>query len=50
MRALILFLKNIIKGVVSIKEETEQFTGDYHVSNEMTEKIKKFEEIGRAHV
>lgn len=43
MRALILFLKNIIKGVVTIKEETEQLTGEYHVSNEMTQKIKKFE-------
>ena len=43
MRALILFLKNIIKGVVNIKEETEQLTGEYHVSNEMTQKIKKFE-------
>jgi lysozyme len=43
MRALINFLKGLIKGVVEIKEETEQLTGVYHVSDEMTQKIKKFE-------
>jgi len=43
MRALINFLKGLIKGVVEIKEETEQLTGTYHVSDEMTQKIKKFE-------
>jgi lysozyme len=43
MRALINFLKGLIKGVVEIKEETEQLSGIYHVSDEMTQKIKKFE-------
>ena len=43
MKSLLNFLRGLIKGVNEIKEETEQLTGIYHVSDEMTQKIKKFE-------
>jgi len=43
MKALLTFLRGLIKGVVEIKEETEELSGIYHVSDEMTQKIKKFE-------
>lgn len=43
MKSLLNFLRGLIKGVNEIKEETEQLTGVYHVSDEMTQKIKKFE-------
>lgn len=43
MKALLTFLRGLIKGVNEIKEETEQLTGVYHVSDNMTQKIKKFE-------
>lgn len=43
MKALLTFLRGLIKGVHEIKEETEQLTGVYSVSDEMTQKIKKFE-------
>jgi len=43
MKALLSFLRGLIKGVVEIKEETDQLSGVYHVSDDMTQKIKKFE-------
>jgi len=43
MKALLNFLRGLVKGVTEIKEETEQLSGTYHVSNDMTQKIKKFE-------
>ena len=43
LRAMLQFLKSIIKGILDLKEETQQLTGNYTVSSEMEQKLKKFE-------
>lgn len=37
------FLKGIVRGIIDLKEETQQLTGDYKVTDTIADKIKKFE-------
>lgn len=42
-KAVLKFLKSVIKGILDLKETTEGLTRDYYISNETMELIKKFE-------